>query len=477
MSEATVISWRQLLGGGYLLPLTVICLGISLHAVNIPLTATILPTAVAEIGGLQFLSWAATVYLVASLLTSVSGARLRRRLGSRAAYVAAGSLFAAGSLVCALSPSMAVMLVGRTLQGAGGGLILSLGYGLIRSQFPETLWARIFALVSGIWGAAAILGAFVGGVFADFWSWRGAYYVMLPLALLLIGLASFGLPGGSARQDTSAGPYPFRRLLLIGAAILAVAASGNLAAPTWRVGLILASLPLILLALRLDARASNRLLPRHAFSIRTVVGLGLWLVFLLMLALTAFSVYGPVLLQSLHDVPATLAGAFVAWSSLSWTIAALVVASIPALPERPILVAGPALMLSGLCGLAVVLPGGPFWLIPLLVFCLGGGIGMGWAFICGRILSHAEDGEGDVAAASIPTTQMFGFSFGAALSGLIANAAGFAEGLTPITAATAASWLFLGFAAAAAAALAAALRLVALERSITAPALPRRTAS
>jgi len=472
MSEATAVSWRQLLGGGYLLPLTVICLGISLHAVNIPLTATILPSAVAEIGGLEFLSWTATVYLVASLLTSVSGARLRRRLGSGNAYAAAGALFAAGSLLCALSPGIDVMLVGRTFQGAGGGLILALGYGLIRSQFPEALWARIFALVSGIWGAAAILGAFIGGIFADLWSWRGAYYVMLPLALLLIGLARFGLPR-RPRQDASSDPYPFRRLLLLGGAILAVATSGNLAAPTWRFGVILASLPLILLALRLDARASNRLLPRHAFSPRAVVGLGLWLIFLLMLALTAFSVYGPVLLQSLHGVPATLAGAFVAWSSLSWTITALIVASLPALPERAVLVAGPAVMLAGLGGLAVVLPSGPVWLIPVLVFCLGGGIGMGWAFICKRILSFAAGGDGDVAAAAIPTTQMFGFAFGAAISGLIANAAGFAEGLSPLSAAAVARWLFAGFALAALAALAAALRLVALERSAARTIVPR----
>lgn len=476
MAQAAAVSWRRLLAGSYLLALTVICLGISLHAINIPLTATVLPSAVAEIGGLEFLSWTATVYLVASLLTSVSGARLRARLGSRGAYAAAGTVFALGSLICALSPNIAVMLIGRVFQGIGGGLILALGYALIRSRFPETLWARVFALVSGIWGASAILGAFIGGVFADLWSWRGAYYVMLPLALLLVGLAWIGLPE-EPRQDAPAGPYPFRRLLLLGAAILAVAASGNLASPLGRVGLILAAMPLILLALRLDARSSNRLLPRDAFSTRSVVGLGLWLAFLLMLALTAFSVYGPVLLQSLHGLPATLAGAFVAWSSLSWTIAALIVASLPALPERPTLVAGPAVMLAGLVGLAVVLPAGPFWLIPLLVFCLGGGIGMGWAFICKRILSFAGADDGDVAAGAIPTTQMFGFAFGAALSGLIANAAGFADGLTPVSAATAARWLFLCFALAALAALAAALRLARLERAATRSVAPSRPAT
>jgi len=98
------------------------------------------------------------------------------------------------------------------------------------------------------------------------------------------------------------------------------------AAPAGRVGLILAALPPILLALHLDGRAAHRLLPRGAFRPGSVVGNGLWLAFLMMIGLYGFGVYGPVLLQALHDVPATVAGAFVAWGSLSWTVGALLTA-------------------------------------------------------------------------------------------------------------------------------------------------------
>lgn len=464
MSDPTPANWRDLLWGPYGLPLATICLGISLHALNVPLTATILPTAVVEIGGLEFLSWAATVYLVASILTSVSGARLRQRLGSRGAYFAAAGLFALGSLVCALAPSMPAMLIGRTVQGAGGGLILALGYSLLRSLLPERFWTKAFALVSGVWGVCAMLGAFVGGLFADLLSWRGAYLVMLPLALLLVLLAQLALtrPAGAGAAQ---GSYPLGRLLLLGAAILMVASSGNVPGLAWRVALVLAALPPIALALRLDARAKHRLLPRGAFSPGTVVGNGLWLVFLLMLGLNAFGVYGPVLLQTLHGVPATVAGAFIAWSSVAWTLGALVVASLPRLPEPPVIVASPLVMLLGLVGLAGVLPTGPFWLVPVLVFCLGGGVGIGWAFLNKRVMRFAAPGDGEVAATAIPTTQMFGFAFGAALSGLVANAAGFAEGLSVETAATVAFWLFLAFALAPAAAVVAALRMTVLERA------------
>lgn len=480
MGEAASTGWRALLCGRYTLPLAVICLGIALHALNVPLTATLLPAAVAEIGGLAFLSWATIVYLVASILTSVSGARLRRRLGSRGAYLAAAAVFAAGSTVCAAAPDMPVMLAGRTLQGAGGGLILALGYVMLRSVFPEDLWAKAFALVSGIWGACAILGALVGGLFADFASWRGAYMVMLPLAALLAVLSQVGMPRRGAGPEAGGaadGPYPLGRLALIGAAVLAVACSGTVTGAPWRVGLLLASLPPFLLALRLDDRARHRLFPKGAFSVRTIVGNGLWLVLLLMIGLYAFGVYGPVLLQTLHGVSGTAAGLLVAWSSMSWTVGALITASLPVAPERAIIVAGPLMMTAGLTGLAAVMPAGPIALVPPLVFCVGGGIGIGWAFLSRRIMRFAQEGEGEVAAAAIPTTQMVGFAFGAAFAGLVANAAGFQEALTRDTAATVSVALFLSFAAAPLLALAAALRMTAQERARLVATEPVRVGS
>lgn len=465
MEDATPATWRELVLGGPGLPLAVICLGIALHAINVPLTATVLPTAVLEIGGLDFLAWATTVYLVASILTSVSGARLRRRLGNRGGYYAAAALFAGGSLVCALAPAMPVLLAGRFVQGAGGGLILALGYSLLRSVIPGAFWAKAFAAVSAIWGVCAVLGAFIGGAFTDLLSWRGAYFVMLPLALLLVLLARAGLPPRS-EGSAPAGPYPLGRLLLIGAAILAVASSGNVPGLVGRLALILAALPPIVMALRLDRQAAhNRLFPRGAFSLRGAVGNGLWLVFLMMVGLYAFSVYGPVLLQALHGVPATVAGAFVAWVSLSWTIGALITDRVPPAGEYLAIVASPAMMTVGLIGLARVMPEGPFWLIVPLVFCLGGGIGIGWAFINKGVMTGAGEGEGEVAATSIPTTQMFGFAFGAALAGLVANAAGFAEGLSRDTAEAVAVSLYLGFALAPALGVVAALRMTARMRA------------
>ena len=97
------------------------CLGIALHVTNVPLNAALLAVSIIEFGSLEYISWPTTVYLVASILLSVSSTRLRRRLGSRKAYLFAGRLFGKGSLICGVTRDTPVLLIGSSVQGAGGG--------------------------------------------------------------------------------------------------------------------------------------------------------------------------------------------------------------------------------------------------------------------------------------------------------------------------------------------------------------------
>ena len=97
------------------------CLGIALHVTNVPLNAALLAVSIIEFGSLEYISWPTTVYLVASILLSVSSTRLRRRLGSRKAYLIAGRLFGKGSLICGVTRDTPVLLIGNSVQVAGGG--------------------------------------------------------------------------------------------------------------------------------------------------------------------------------------------------------------------------------------------------------------------------------------------------------------------------------------------------------------------
>jgi len=74
-------------------------------------------------------------------------------------------VYGVGCAASALAPSMAVMLVGRIVQGLGGGAMLALSYVGVSLLFPERLWTHVLAIVSGVWGISSLVGPLVGAAF------------------------------------------------------------------------------------------------------------------------------------------------------------------------------------------------------------------------------------------------------------------------------------------------------------------------
>src|ERR1700759_5773333 len=113
-------SWRELLGPKNLGASTVLAGGVALYATNEFLTISLMPSAVADIGGQRYYAWVTTVYLVSSVVAATTVHSLLLRLGPRWAYLLGLSVFGAGSLACAAAPTMEVLLLGRAVQGAAG---------------------------------------------------------------------------------------------------------------------------------------------------------------------------------------------------------------------------------------------------------------------------------------------------------------------------------------------------------------------
>ena len=102
--------------------------------------------------------------------------------------------------------------------------------------------------------------------------------------------------------------------------------------------------------------------------------------------------------------------------------------------------------------LALLMPLEPVPIVFPAIALVGAGIGACWAFIAQRVMSGARAGEEDLAASSVATVQQTGFALGAALAGLVANAAGLSSGLSRTDIAEAAFWVPTSFVAAAVAA-------------------------
>ena len=263
----TVGSWRVLLGPRYLGTSTLLAGGVALYAINEFLTVSLLPSAVADIGGERLYAWVTTLYLVGSVVaaTTVNAALLR--VGARSSYLLGLAVFGIGSVLCAAAPSMAALLAGRTLQGAAGGLLAGLGYAVINSALPQSLWTRASALVSAMWGVATLVGPAVGGVFAQFGLWRWAFGAMAMLTAAMAVLVPMVLPAGRGDQSDAAPvlKIPVWSLLLLGAAALAVSVAEvphNSVATT---GLLAAGVLLVAVFVVVDRRVSLAYcLPAHS---------------------------------------------------------------------------------------------------------------------------------------------------------------------------------------------------------------------
>jgi len=127
--------------------------------------------------------------------------------------------------------------------------------------------------------------------------------------------------------------------------------------------------------------------------------------------------------------------------------------------------AGPVICTLGLLALAWLLPSQEFFgaglLIAVALAAVGLGVGIGWPHLITRVMSLAPKGDEGLASASITTVQLYGMAVGAAVAGLVANAAGLTVPGGVEGAQSAAVWLFAGFALAPAAAVWLAYRAVA----------------
>ncbi|MFI5001838.1 MAG: MFS transporter [Reyranellales bacterium] len=381
--------------------------GVLLHSMNVLMLATVLPTIVGELGGAAMISWPTTAFLASSIVAATCAGMLTAVAGARGTYCAGATTFGVGALLVSLAPTMGWIIVGRFVQGFGGGLLAAVAYVLVRSTFPQSVWSRAITLLSGIWSVSILVGPLAGGVFAHYGNWRGAFVAVAAIAGVLTLGAYRVLPATAADRRAAAPRVPAARVALICVAIAGTSSAAIVAAPLTKAGLIALAIVSLAAMLRLDRRATVPLLPSDAFSPNTPTGVGLWLVLLLCVTYSPLQIYVPVFLQRLHGLDPLAAGYAVAGASLGWTAAALMVAGVPEPWPNRLMSIGPASMGVGLLAVGVLTPRHPILLLFPAIVLVGAGIGICWAFVAQRVMTSAKPGDEAVAASSVATVQQW----------------------------------------------------------------------
>lgn len=162
------------------------------------------------------LQWVLNGYLLSLASLILLGGSLGDRYGRRRVFVVGIGLFTAASLLCAMAPSIEVLVAARFIQGVGGALLTPGSLAMIESSFRREDRARAIGAWSGLTGVVSALGPLLGGYLIDAVSWRAAFLINVPLGAF-VALAARHVP--ETRDPTARGPLDLRGALLVAIAL------------------------------------------------------------------------------------------------------------------------------------------------------------------------------------------------------------------------------------------------------------------
>jgi EmrB/QacA subfamily drug resistance transporter len=315
----------------------------------------------ADVTGVQWVFEAYALFLAALILV---GGALGDRYGRRRIFVIGTVIFAGASLAGGLGQQVEQVILARAVQGIGGALLTPGSLAIISASFSAEQRGRAIGTWSGFSAMTSAVGPVLGGWLVDHFSWRGVFFINLPLALVVVGLALWHVPES---RDVKAGarvdwPGALTVTLGLGGVVYGLIESNRLGlSHPMVVGTVAAGLALLLACVLIEARSHAPMIPLGLFRSRTFSGANL-LTLLLYGALSGALFFVPFNLIQVQGYSATAAGAsllpFIAiMFALSRWSGGLVVRYGA---RRPLMV-GPAIAALGLALFALPGIGGSYW--------------------------------------------------------------------------------------------------------------------
>ena len=230
-------------------------------------------------GGFAAQQWVSNAYLLTLSALILLAGSLTDRLGERRVFTAGVAGFGVGSALCALSPSIGVLIIARALQGVSGALLTPAALAIIVAVFPPDERGGAIGRWTAWSGIGILAGPLLGGEIVDAASWRWIFVINVPLVIIALALGRIAVPGRAPapRDATGATPAP-PRIDWAGAALAAAGLAGVSFAlieqpvlgwsdsGVW--GALAAGIALFAAFVRWESRAAAPMLPLRLFGSR-----------------------------------------------------------------------------------------------------------------------------------------------------------------------------------------------------------------
>src|SRR4051812_27450392 len=380
-------------------------------------------------GSYSAIQWIIAAYALAFAVGLITGGRLGDVYGRRQMFLLGTAGFTLASGLCALAPSVDVLIGCRVLQGAAAAIMIPQGLGLIRAMFPREELPAAFGVFGPVIGLSAVLGPILGGylVHPDLLGtgWRAVFLVNLPLGLAALAGAARLLP--EARS-----PHPARvdgtgTLLAGGAMLLLVyplVQGRDLDWPGWIFGLLVAAVPVLCLFVwqqrRRERTGRSPLVTSSLFRKRAFVA-GVAVIMLFFAGMIGLMLTFMLYLQLGLGYSALHAGLTLAPWSLGTAVGAGLAGAV-LVPRfgRHVIHAGLVVMAAGVAELALASSrDASSWSLTPGLALAGIGMGLTLAPVFDVVLAGVEDHELGSASGLVNALQQLGGGLGIAIMGTL----------------------------------------------------------
>ena len=398
-----------------------VLLGMLLAALDQTIVATALPTVVADLGGAGHQSWVVTSYLLASTIVTAIVGKLGDLFGRKVVFAASVLFFLAGSVLCGLAGTMTMLVASRALQGIGGGAIMVTATALIGEVIPLRDRGRYQGALGAVFGVTTVVGPLLGGFFTDHLSWRWAFWINVPVAVVVFLVAIVAIPA-LGRTTRPVIDYAGIVFVGLGASGLTLATSWGGAEYAWSspviIGLFVASAAALALFVWVESRAAEPILPIRLFR-SPVFTVCCVLAFIVGFAMLGALTFLPTFMQFVDGVSATMSGLrtlpMVAGLLLTSMGSGVIIGRTGRYKIFPVV--GTAVMVVGFVLLSRMDATTPIWLQSLYLFILGTGIGMCMQVLILIVQNTSSFADLGVATSGVTFFRTIGSSFGAAIFG------------------------------------------------------------
>lgn len=381
----------------------------ALVAIEWLIVATIMPAVEEDLGGLGLYGWTFTAVTLASLGTVPVAGRVTDRLGPRKVLAAATVLYVVGLAVAALAPTMLVVVLGRFVQGIGGGGLYVVSLATVAKTYPQRIRPRVMALLASMWILPGLAGPLLGGWIAESFGWRWAFIAPIPAIAVgvLLVLPAMGRVEGIADEDHL--PIAASLRLMLGAGLFLAGLTGF----TWSTAL------LVPVGLVLGLSALRRITPPGTLVARPGLPAAAAAAFLASAAFVAMDGFLTLMLVNVRGLSLTRAGTIITGAAFAWAFGSWLQSRIVQRVGARWLT---ALGASSIALAAVLVSTGLVTSLPLWIAYVGwgfGGFGMGIVFPTIPLAVMAEATEGHEAGELSSTILMdfLGVGVGAGLGG------------------------------------------------------------